>query len=137
MLKIMTADHRPEPSELVEVNLVNADYRNVCHTYGGGVELEGRWIELANILVGRPSWHFDIVNNGEALWSLGDFGGSNFNISVTGDGFYCYNHLLGHSEVFADIAHVSKWLEPIEQESRHFPVDMAAAFEWRVPTFRL
>ncbi|MGC1238069.1 MAG: hypothetical protein WA860_04690 [Acidimicrobiales bacterium] len=128
----MTGDELLEPYELVEVNFDNSDYRNVCDTFGGGFELEIKWIQLANLLVGRPGWHFDVANHGMALWNLGDFGSSNLNISVTPEGFNCYNYLADDSVVLPEIEQVSAWLEPIEDESRHFPAELAAALDWEV-----
>ena len=132
MLITMADSYEPEPYENVEVNFSNPDYRNVCDTFGGGFERLDDWIALANILAGRPGWHFDIVNDGQALWSLGDFGGSNLNISVTEDGFNCYNHSSDDSVVLKNIDLVSSWIEPLEEEGRRFPIQLAASSNWQV-----
>ena len=73
------------PYEAVEVG-VDIDYVSACETYGGGPNFLDSWKELGDLLAYRTGWHFDIVNRGEALWSLGFFGESLLNISVAAGG---------------------------------------------------
>ena len=129
MLSRMT--DKAEPYELVEVKIANSDYRNVCVTYGGGFELEDKWLSLANYLVGRPGWHFDL-HDGQVFWNLGDFGGSTLNISAVAGGFNCYNASNDESFVLTDISQVSEWLEPIEVNNRHAQAELAASFNWAI-----
>jgi len=121
-----------EPFELVEVDFSNADYLNVCDTFGGGFALLDQWKELARIFFGRAGWHFEVVNSGEAIWSLGDLGGSHLNVSVTPEGFNCYNHATDDSPVLASIDAVERWLAPIEDGARRFPIEVAKASGWGV-----
>ena len=126
----MTNEYERRPFELVEINFGSTDYRIACDTYGGGSHNEIKWIELANQLVGRPGWHFDIANSGEALWSFGDFGGSTLNISIEDDTFNCYSHLTDDSEVLPDIGSVLRWVDTLEPSAKKYPIHLAKAFNW-------
>ena len=128
----MTDDYQPQPYELVEINFGTTDYRIACDTYGGGPINEVRWIELANHLAGRPGWHFDIANRGDALWSFGDFGGSNLNVSVVDGTFNCYSHLTDDSEVLPDIGSVLQWIDNLESNAKRYPIELVRAFNWDV-----
>lgn len=115
-------DYDVPPHMTVEVGF-DWDYLRACERFGGGFALREKWEELANILAHRPGWHFDVVNDGEALWSLGAFGGSLVNISITRTGkFGCYDHEHEReSEDLDTIEEVEAWLRPREERARRLP----------------
>lgn len=123
----MSSDERPAHTT-VEVGFTNTDYVNVCERYGGGPELLDQWRALGDLLAHRAGWHFDVVNDGQALWSLGAFGGSLLNIHVQADGSYhCLDYLQdkqsrgGSTEGWLatpSLGEVEKWLEPREAQYR-------------------
>jgi len=108
-----------DPYQSVKVNFDNNDYINVCVQYGGGYALLHAWRALGDLLAGRPGWHFDVVNDGEALWSLGLLGESRLNIRVTEDGgYHCYDYGADHAVVIYGIAAVELWLADREDEAK-------------------
>lgn len=104
----------------VEVNFDNSDYDNVCDTFGGGFDRLPAWRELGNLLAHRPGWHFDVVNQGEALWCLGVLGECRLAIHVTeGLRYHCYDRGSDSDTVAADTTAVESWLKDREKAARH------------------
>lgn len=124
------------PYQSVRVNFTNSDYRNVCEDFGGGFEAWPAWQALGNLLAHRPGWHFDVVNRGEPLWSLGVLGESRLNISVEDDGrFHCYDAGRDDDATLDRVADVEDWLEPREEEARQpsaVLLDIARSDDWRI-----
>lgn len=107
------------PHHTVEVQFSNSDYVNVCSRYGGGDELLDQWRALGDLLAHRPGWHFDIVNDGEALWNLGAFGESLINIYVTPEGeYHCYDHQADLKTTVGTLDEVEGWLANREEQAR-------------------
>ena len=82
------------PYAAVRVRFSNADYDNVCNRYGGGPDQLEQWRDLGDLLHGRAGWHFNVVNDGEALWCLGVLGSSLLSIDVDADRGYFFNSVL-------------------------------------------
>jgi hypothetical protein len=108
------------PHTTVEVRFDNADYVNACARWGGGEALLDKWRELGDRLAHRTGWHFDIVNYGEALWSLGAYGESRLNITVHDDGYHCFDYDEDTTRIVQSVAAVESWLEDREEKSREF-----------------
>ncbi len=107
------------PYTTVRIGNDNDDYDNVCATYGGGSDLLPAWRDLGDLLAYRPGWHFDIVNKGEALWSLGLFGESRLNIHVNDDArYHCFDYGQDASADFGDIPSVEAWLTDREEKAK-------------------
>ncbi|WP_030935694.1 type II toxin-antitoxin system HicB family antitoxin [Streptomyces sp. NRRL B-24720] len=119
----------------VRVNFDNSDYDNVCVTYGGGVDRLPAWRELGNLLAHRSGWHFDVVNNGEALWSHGVFGDARLTIFVNQDlRFHCCDHDEDSDTFAADIPAVESWLSGREEGARKpssTAITFASADNWK------
>ena len=143
MLWDMPSDEVP-PHQTVEVGFTNNDYVNVCDTYGGGHKLLDKWRALGDLLAHRPGWHFDVVNRGEALWSLGAFGESLLNIHVQENGtFGCLDYIqdkrgTGDGEAWFEartVDEVEAWLDKREAQSRQ-PSELAKQLlsdeDWRI-----
>jgi hypothetical protein len=107
------------PYTTVEVTFGNSGYLQVCERLGGGPELVPQWTVLGDLLAHRPGWHFDVVNNGEVVWSWGAFGTAVLSISLTDDGrFRCYDALEQSSRIFPDRQRVDDWLAERDDPSR-------------------
>jgi len=107
------------PYATVEVNFSNSGYLQVCERFGGGRALVPQWTVLGELLAHRAGWHFDVVNNGEAVWSWGAFGAAVLSISLSGDGrFHCYDALEQASPTFTDRRQVEGWLAERDDASR-------------------
>lgn len=80
----------------VRANFDNADYRNVCATFGAADGHWPSWDALGELLAPMPGWHFDIVNDGQnpatPLWSFGLNGAAFLSVHVDTEGRYaCYD----------------------------------------------
>lgn len=107
------------PYTSVRAGFSNSDYDNVCDTYGGGLTLQSAWRDLGDLLAHRPGWHFDVVNDSEALWSLGLLGESRLNIHVNEDGRYaCFDYAEDTSALLNDIPSVEAWLSTREDKAK-------------------
>lgn len=123
----MPNDERPA-HYTVDVGFDTTDYLLACDRYGGGHKVLDQWQALGDLLAYRPGWHFDIVNNGEALWSMGAFGESLLNIQVKEDGrFYCLDYIEDKSSPVGNrpawlatrsLQEVEAWLEGREEQYR-------------------
>ncbi|MGW1364535.1 hypothetical protein ACWCQP_44915 [Streptomyces chartreusis] len=124
------------PYQSVRVNFANSDYRNVCESFGGGFEVWPAWEVLGNFLAHRPGWHFDVVNRGEPLWSLGVLGESRLNVSIEDDGrFRCYDAGRDDDATLDTVADIEHWLEPREDEARKpsaVLLNIARSDDWRI-----
>lgn len=124
------------PHQSVRVNFANSDYRNVCETFGAGFEAWPAWEALGNLLAHRPGWHFDVVNDGEPLWSLGVLGESRLNVSVEDDDrYHCYDADRDDDATFSSVGDVESWMEPREEEARkpsRVLLDIARSDNWRI-----
>ncbi|MYS36331.1 hypothetical protein K388_06980 [Streptomyces sp. KhCrAH-43] len=120
----------------VKVNFGNSDYDNVCDTFGGGIDRLPAWRELGNLLAHRPGWHFDVVNQGEALWCLGVLGECRLAIHVTGGlQYHCYDHGADSDTVAADTTAVESWLkgrEEAAQQPSPLIIEIASADSWKL-----
>ena len=117
------------PYAEVRVRFDNNDYDNVCDRYGGGPDRLDQWRDLGDLLHGRAGWHFNVVNDGEALWSLGVLGSSLLNISVDVDrgGFHCFDYTQDDGDWLDDLAAVEAWLAPREDQAKQIPADYRAS----------
>jgi hypothetical protein len=107
------------PYATVEVTFSNSGYLQVCERFGGGPELVPHWRLLGDLLAHRAGWHFDVVNQGEAVWSWGAFGAAVLSISVAEDGrFRCYDALRQSSRTVPDRQQVESWLAGRDDPSR-------------------
>ncbi len=126
----------PRPYTSVRVGLDNSDYLNICDMYGGGPERREAWLDLGDQLAHRPGWHFDVVNNGELLWSLGILGESRLNIHVSPEGMYsCYDYDEDTEAICASIPEVEEWLSTREDRAKEPSptlLELAQADDWRV-----
>ncbi|WP_344219685.1 hypothetical protein [Kribbella sancticallisti] len=90
-----------------------------CEAFGGGWAFTKHWQGLGDLLGHRPGWHFDIVNDGEAMWSIGAFGASRMKITLNQDGSYhCHDHDEDSDADFGELAEVEAWLVPREERKR-------------------
>jgi hypothetical protein len=126
----------PRPYTSVRAGLDNDDYLNVCDTYGGGPERREAWLDLGDQLAYRPGWHFDLVNDGEPLWSLGILGESRLNIHVNPEGKYsCYDHDEDTEVVCTSIPEVEGWLSNREDRAREpspMLLELARTNDWSI-----
>ncbi len=126
----------PRPYTSVGVGVDNNDYFNVCDIYGGGPALREAWLDLGDQLAHRPGWHFDVVNDGQPLWSLGILGVSRLNIHVNQDGRYsCYDHDEDAEAICTSIPEVEEWLSTREDRAREpspMLLELAKADDWSV-----
>jgi len=106
------------PYREVHVGISMLDYVQVCEVFGGGHPNLEAWKDLGNLLAHRVGWHFELVNWGEPLWSLGSFGESMLNIQITDKGFGCFDYREDESSVFDTIALVSNWVDAREMDAR-------------------
>jgi hypothetical protein len=124
------------PCASVRVGFSNSDYDNVCVSFGGGDDLLPAWRDLGDLLAHRSGWHFDVVNDGEALWSLGLLGESRLNIHVTEDRrYHCHDHDTDRDDVVDGIPAVEDWLSTREDRAKQpsaLLLDMARAMDWGV-----
>jgi len=124
------------PCGSVRVQFDNSDYDNVCVNFGGGDDLLPAWRDLGDLLAHRSGWHFDVVNHGEALWSLGLLGESRLNIHVTEDRrFHCHDHDTDQDDVVDGIPAVEDWLGAREERAKQpsaLLLDLARAMDWGV-----
>ncbi|WP_458246837.1 hypothetical protein [Streptomyces sp. MAI_2237] len=124
------------PYQSVRVNFSNSDYQNICEDFGGGHEAWPAWRELGDLLAYRSGWHFDFVNRGKPLWSLGVLGESRLNISVDGDSrYHCYNRDRNDEATLDSIAEVEDWLGPREEEvgkPSEVSLNIARSDDWRI-----
>jgi len=125
------------PYAAVRVRFSNADYENVCDRYGGGPDRLEQWRDLGDLLHGRAGWHFNVVNDGEALWCLGVLGSSLLSIDVDVDrgGFHCFDLLQDGDAWVGDLASVEAWLAPREDQAKQIPADRRAwmrADDWQL-----
>lgn len=124
------------PYQSVRVNFSNSNYQNVCEDFGGGFEAWPAWEELGNLLAYRAGWHFDFVNRGEPLWSVGVLGESRLNVSVEGESrYHCYDHDRNDEATLDSISEVESWLEPREEEARKpsaVSLSIARSDDWRI-----
>ncbi|MGW4805823.1 hypothetical protein [Kitasatospora sp. NPDC004272] len=124
------------PYTEVRVGFSNSDYDNVCERYGGGHERLGEWRDLGDLLHGRTGWHFDVVNDGEALWSLGVLGSSLLNISVDEEGgFHCFDYLGDEAVLLESISQVEQWLAPREENAKQpqdGQIEMLRTNDWQL-----
>lgn len=110
-------EHGQEPVR-IDVGF-DFEYLSACETFGGGWEFTQQWRGLGDLLAHRPGWHFDIVNDGEAMWSAGAFGASRMNITLNPDGSYhCYDRDEDSEDDFGELAEVEAWLMPREERAR-------------------
>jgi len=121
----------------IKARFSNNDYRNVCDVYGGGPEFEPRWEALGQLLAYRLGWHFEVVNRGDAIWSLGAFRTSILNVSPdpNGPGFGCYDHRSGSAYTFSSIDDVRQWIENNEEDARRAEnagVELLRSGNWKV-----
>jgi hypothetical protein len=115
----MTRYPPPPPYATVEISFSNSGYLQVCERFGGGRALVPQWIVLGDLLAHRAGWHFDVVNQGEALWAWGAFGAAVLSISLTEDGrFRCYDALEQESRVCADRRQLESWIADRDDASR-------------------
>lgn len=102
------------------MNLGSPEYRAFVEALYGFEEVEW-WLELGDLLAGRPGWHVDFCNTedgAELLWSFGSFGSSLFNVTPVGAGeFSLFDYEVDENHLIAGIDSLRGWLE--ENESRH------------------
>lgn len=124
------------PYQSVRVTFSNNDYRNVCEDFGGGFEAWPAWGALGNLLAHRPGWHFDVVNGGEPLWSIGVLSESRLSVFVEdGSAYHCYDIGRDDEATLGSVAAVEAWLEPREEQARQPSAvsrGIARSDNWRV-----
>jgi hypothetical protein len=124
------------PYASVRVRFSNSNYDNACATFGGGDGLLPAWRDLGDLLAHRPGWHFDVVNGGEAQWSLGLLGESRLNIHVTDEKrYHCHDHDEDQDDVADAVAAVEVWLSNREERAKQPSttlLKMARAMDWGV-----
>lgn len=106
------------PHRSVHVGISMLEYSQVCDVFGGGHQNLEAWKELGNLLANRVGWHFELVNWGDPLWSLGSFGESMLNIGISENGFGCFDYRDDESWDFDNISDVSDWVDAREMNAR-------------------
>ncbi|HEU0131893.1 MAG TPA: hypothetical protein VFQ85_12965 [Mycobacteriales bacterium] len=76
------------------------------------------WLELGDLLAGRPGWHVDIDTSGGRLgllWSFGSFGRSLFNVTAVGLGeFSLFDYAADENHFIVGVDALRGWLEDNE-----------------------
>lgn len=117
----MNADqpqHRPSMNVDIDFEIGTPLYRSWVDALYGFEAVEP-WLELGDLLAGRPGWHVDIDASGGGLgllWSFGSFGRSLFNVTAVGHGeFSLFDYAADESHLLAGIDAVRAWLEDNER----------------------
>lgn len=114
MLGVMTDEHHPPHLDVKADLEALTEYRAAIDVFYRP-EAQPLLIKLGDLLAHRTGWHFASDSTAEVIWTLGSFGGSVLNITITEDlKYHCYDHQADSDDEFADISEVAQWVDSRE-----------------------